>query len=111
MKEIIATVKGMMAQDPQMQRMAQQNPEQFEIMFEAEVAKVAAQITQELVQTEMQTNAAKQDPLVRIKQQEVDLKAMDMLNLKRNFLIVSNQALSSERARNFQIELSIPPSE
>ena len=38
----------------------------------------AAQITQELVQTEMQTNAAKQDPLVRIKQQEVDLKAMDM---------------------------------
>jgi len=73
-----ATVKGMMAQDPQMQQMAQQDPEQFEIMFEAEVAKVAAQITQELVQTEMQTNAAKQDPLVRIKQQEVDLKAMDM---------------------------------
>ena len=26
----------------------------------------------------MQSNAAKQDPLVRIKQQEVDLKAMDM---------------------------------
>ena len=73
-----ATVKGMMAQDPQMQQMAQQNPEQFEIMFEAEVAKVAAQITQELVQTEMTANAAKQDPLVRIKQQEVDLRAMDM---------------------------------
>ena len=73
-----ATVKGMMAQDPQMQQMAQQDPEQFDILFQAEVAKVAAQITQELVQTEMQTNAAKQDPLVRIKQQEVDLKAMDM---------------------------------
>jgi hypothetical protein len=73
-----ATVKGMMAQDPQMQQMAQQNPEQFDILFQAEVAKVAAKITQELVQTEMQTNAAKQDPLVRIKQQEVDLKAMDM---------------------------------
>ena len=26
----------------------------------------------------MQQNAAKQDPLVRIKQQEVDLRAMDM---------------------------------
>ena len=65
---------GMMAQDPQMQQMAQQDPEQFQKFFEAEVAKVAAQITQELVQTEMQTNAAKQDPLVRIKQQEVDLK-------------------------------------
>jgi hypothetical protein len=73
-----ATVKGMMAQDPQMQQMAQQDPEQFDILFQAEVAKVAAQITQELVQTEMQQNAAKQDPLVRIKQQEVDLKAMDM---------------------------------
>ena len=67
-----------MAQDPQMQQMAQQDPEQFDILFEAEVAKAAAQITQELVQTEMQTNAAKQDPLVRIKQQEVDLRAMDM---------------------------------
>ena len=73
-----ATVKGMKEQDPQMQQMAQQDPEQFDILFQAEVAKVAAQITQELVQTEMQTNAAKQDPLVRIKQQEVDLKAMDM---------------------------------
>ena len=47
-------------------------------MFEAEVAKVAAKITQELVQSEQAVNAAKQDPLVRIKQQEVDLKAMDL---------------------------------
>jgi hypothetical protein len=73
-----AEVRAMMAQDPQMQQMAQQDPEQAEIMFESEVAKVAARITQELVQTEQMTNAAKQDPLVRIKQQEVDLKAMDM---------------------------------
>ena len=47
-------------------------------MFEAEVAKAAARITQELAQTEMQANAAKQDPLVRIKQQEIDLRAMDL---------------------------------
>tara|TARA_R100001460_G_scaffold257_1_gene1124 strand:- start:599 stop:1045 length:447 start_codon:yes stop_codon:yes gene_type:complete len=73
-----AQVRAMMADDPEMQQLSQQNPEQFEIIFEAEVAKVAAQITQELVQTEMQTNAAKQDPLIRIKQQEVDLRAMDM---------------------------------
>ena len=71
-------VKAMMAQDPQMAAMQQQNPEQFQIMYDAEVAKAAARITQELVQSEMQANAAKQDPLVRIKQQEVDLKAMDM---------------------------------
>tara|TARA_E500000305_G_C4020049_1_gene238115 strand:+ start:141 stop:2177 length:2037 start_codon:yes stop_codon:yes gene_type:complete len=73
-----AQVTAMMLDDPEMSQMQQQNPEQFSIIFEAEVAKVAAQITQELVQTEMQTNAAKQDPLVRIKQQEVDLRAMDM---------------------------------
>ena len=47
-------------------------------MFEAEVAKAAARITQELVQGEMQANAGKQDPLVKIKQQEVDLRAMDL---------------------------------
>ena len=47
-------------------------------MYDAEVAKAAATITQELVQSEMQANAAKQDPLVRIKQQEIDLRAMDM---------------------------------
>ena len=73
-----AEVRSMMAQDPQMAAMQQQNPEQFQILFDAEVAKRAAQITQELVQSEMQANAAKQDPLVRIKQQEVDLRAMDM---------------------------------
>jgi hypothetical protein len=67
-----------MSQDPEMQRLSQQNPEQFEIIFQGEVAKAAARITQELVQTEMTANAAKQDPLVRIKQQEVDLRAMDM---------------------------------
>ena len=73
-----AQVTAMMLDDPEMAQMQQQNPEQFSIIFEAEVAKVAAQITQQLVQTEMQTNAAKQDPLVRIKQQEIDLRAMDM---------------------------------
>ena len=73
-----AQAKAIMAEDPQMQMMMQQDPEQFDIIFQAEVAKIAAQITQELVQSEMQQNAAKQDPLVRIKQQEVDLKAMDM---------------------------------
>jgi hypothetical protein len=73
-----AEVNAMMAQNPEMAQMQQQNPEQFQIMYDAEVAKRAAQITQELVQSEMQANAAKQDPLVRIKQQEVDLRAMDM---------------------------------
>ena len=73
-----AEVKQMLMQNPEMAAMAQQDPQQFEIMFEAEVAKVAARITQELVQGEMQANAGQQDPLVKIKQQEVDLRAMDL---------------------------------
>ncbi len=60
-----------------MAQMAQQDPQQFEIMFEAEVAKVAAQITQELVQSEM-ASQNKEDPLIKIKQQEIDLRAMDL---------------------------------
>ena len=71
-------VRAAMMQNPETAQMAQGDPEQFDIMFEAEVAKAAARITQELAQTEMQANAAKQDPLVRIKQQEVDLRAMDL---------------------------------
>ena len=73
-----AEVAATMAQDPNMAAMQQADPEKFQIMFDAEVAKRAAAITQELAQTEMQANLAKQDPLVRIKQQEVDLRAMDM---------------------------------
>ena len=73
-----AEVRAVMMENPQMQQLAQVDPQQFEIMFEAEVAKVAARITQELVQGEMQANAGKQDPLVKIKQQEVDLRAMDL---------------------------------
>ena len=73
-----AEVKEMVMQNPEMAQMAQQDPQQFEIIFEAEVAKVAARITQELVQSEAQAAAGKQDPLVKIKQQEVDLRAMDL---------------------------------
>jgi len=72
-----AQVKQMIMENPEMAQMAQQDPQQFEIMFEAEVAKVAAQITQELVQTEMASNN-KEDPLIKIKQQEIDLRAMDL---------------------------------
>jgi len=73
-----AEVQQMMQQNPEMIAFSQQDPEQFEIMFQAEVAKVAARITTELVQAEMQQAAGKQDPLIKIKQQEVDLRAMDL---------------------------------
>jgi len=72
-----AEVSQMIMQNPEMAQMAQQDPEQFQIMFDAEVAKVAARITQELVQSESAAQN-KEDPLVKLKQQEIDLRAMDL---------------------------------
>jgi len=70
-------VKQMILENPEMAQMSKQDPQQFEIMFEAEVAKITAQITQELVKSEM-ASQNKEDPLVKLKQQEIDLKAMDL---------------------------------
>jgi hypothetical protein len=71
-------VMAMMQQNQQMMMMAQQNPQQFQIMLDSEVAKRIAQITSELVQAESQQDGAKQDPLIMLKQRELDLRAMDM---------------------------------
>tara|TARA_A100001515_G_scaffold27637_1_gene21261 strand:+ start:2865 stop:5192 length:2328 start_codon:yes stop_codon:yes gene_type:complete len=73
-----AEINSTMMQNPEMMQLQQQDPEQFQIMYDAQVAQRASEITAELVQSEMAANAQKQDPLVRIKQQEVDLRAMDM---------------------------------
>ncbi len=72
-----AEATQMLMQNPKMAQMGQENPQQFEILFEAEVAKAAARITQELVQSEM-ASQKKEDPLIKIKQQEIDLRAMDL---------------------------------
>ena len=71
-------VREQLAQDQNMMALRQQNPEQYQIAFDNAVATAVAEITEELVTGEMKANAAKQDPLVRIKQQEVDLRAMDL---------------------------------
>jgi len=94
-----AEVKAMLMENPQMTAMAQQDPQQFEIMYEAEVAKVAARITQELVQGEMQQQAGKQDPLVKIKQQEIDLRAMDLQRKAEETRFKAEQEQMKEAAR------------
>ena len=71
-------VREQLAQDQNMMALRQQNPEQYQLAFDNAVATAVAEITEELVMGEMKANAAKQDPLVRIKQQEVDLRAMDL---------------------------------
>ena len=71
-------VTEQLAQDPNMMALQQEDPQSYQIAFDNAVATAVAEITSELVRGEMQANMAKQDPLVRIKQQEVDLRAMDM---------------------------------
>jgi hypothetical protein len=94
-----AEVQQMMQQNPEMIALSQQNPEQFEILFQAEVAKVAARITTELVQAEMQQAAGKQDPLIKIKQQEVDLRAMDLQRKAEETRFKAEQEQMKEAAR------------
>ena len=71
-------VAEQMMQDPNMARLQQEDPQSFQIAFDNAVATASAEITADLVRGEMEANRAKADPLVRIKQQEVDLRAMDM---------------------------------
>ena len=73
-----AEVMGMMQQDPQMMELMQQNQQQFQAIFNSEVAKRIAQITAELAQNETMMDNQKQDPVVMLKQRELDLRAMDL---------------------------------
>jgi hypothetical protein len=73
-----AEVMSMMQQDQQMMQLMQQNQQQFRAMFDSEVAKRIAQITAELAQNESMLESQKQDPVVMLKQRELDLRAMDL---------------------------------
>ena len=71
-------VAQQISQNQEMQQFAQQNPEQYQVMFNNEVANRIAQLTNELAQAESEMDGAKQDPLVMLKQRELDLRALDM---------------------------------
>ena len=62
-------------QDPNMVAMQQQDPNGYQVQFNSFVAKRAAELTQQLVQAE---GGEQQDPLVMLKQRELDLKALDI---------------------------------
>ena len=62
-----------------MVQLQQSDEEAFQIEFDNEVARREAKMTQELAQMETQFDAQKgQDPLIGLKQRELDLKAMDI---------------------------------
>jgi len=69
-------IGAMIQEDPNMMMMQQQDPQGFKVQFDSMVAKKVAEITTMLAQEE--AGAQKPDPLVQLKQRELDLKAMDM---------------------------------
>jgi hypothetical protein len=65
-----------MKQDPKYAEMEQANPDAFRIEADALVAQRINELTMALIQEESATS--QQDPLVALKQRELDLKAMDI---------------------------------
>jgi len=68
-------VGAFLVQDPNMVQMRQLDPAGYEVQFNSMVAKRIVELTQQLVQAE---GGQQQDPLVTLKQRELDLKALDI---------------------------------
>jgi hypothetical protein len=68
-------IGDMVQNSPEMMQQSQMDPQGFKILFDSMVAKRIAEITTQLAAEEQ---GQKQDPLVALKQRELDLRALDM---------------------------------
>ena len=92
-----AEVLEQFQQDPNLMQLAQTDPEQYQIAFDRAVATAVAEITESLVMAEMKARQGQQDPLVRLKQQEIDLRAMDMQRKERETQFKADQQNTREQ--------------
>ena len=69
-------VGAMVQEDPNLQQMLQQDPQAAQIRMESMIARRVAEITTELAQGEAM--GQQKDPLVALKERELDLKAVDI---------------------------------
>ena len=98
-------VREQLMGDPNMTMLLQQDPQQFQIQFDKAVSTAVAEITEELVRGELQNAAGKVDPLVRLKQQEIDLRAMDLQRKERESELRAQLDLTKEANRlDFQYD-------
>ena len=86
-----AEVLEQFQQDQNLMQLAQTDPEQYQIAYDRAVATAVAEITEALVMEEMKARQGQQDPLVRLKQQEIDLRAMDMQRKERETQFKADQ--------------------
>jgi hypothetical protein len=71
-------VQQMVLQDARLQMMAQQDPQAMQVLVNNMIAQKVVEYTAQLQQMEAQVNNQQEDPLIRLKQQEIDLRAMDL---------------------------------
>jgi len=94
-------VGDVISQDPMMQQQMQTDPQGAEIKMQAMIAARIAELTMELAQSEQMSN--QQDPIVALKQRELDIKAMD-LQRKSEQDMISNDIREDEIAERMDIE-------
>ena len=70
-------IGDMVENTPELAQQAQTDPKGLKVLFDSMVAKRVAEITMQLAQEESGMTQ-KQDPLVQLKQRELDLRAMDL---------------------------------
>ena len=94
-------VGAMISEDPNMQQMLQADPQSAQVQINAMVAARVAEITMDLASQEGM--AQNQDPLVALKQRELDLKAMD-LQRKAEQDMISNDIRENELEEKMDVE-------
>ena len=99
-----AEVQAMVQQDPKLLQLAQINPPQFKIIFDGMVAKRVAELTQQLAMQEKAAGNMNKDPLVQLKQQEIDLRALD-LQRKAQEAQMKEQGLDRRQEADLAIDL------
>jgi hypothetical protein len=77
---------------PEVAEMQQTSPDQFVVVSESLVAERVQALTEELVEAEQGNQ--QQDPIVMLKQRELDLRAMDMQRKSQEFSEEEKRKLS-----------------
>ena len=96
-------VLQIMEKMPEFQELSKVNMEAYQTYTESMVAERVAALTVELQELERMNDANKQDPLIQLKQQEIDLKAMDMQRKVGEFVSESDRK-SNEFEQKIDLE-------
>jgi hypothetical protein len=97
-------VNALVAQDPNMLQLAQVNPQQFKKIIDGMIAKRIAELTQQLAMQEKMAGNMNKDPLVQLKQQEIDLRALD-LQRKAQEAQMKEQGLDRRQEADLALDL------